>query len=259
MTTSANIREFLEEKVDIYNQPRFIDTDPISVPHRFAIKEDVEVSGFLTSVISWGKRDMIIRNALKIMELMGNRPYEFVMNHKDSHLEKFNGFVHRTFSGRDLKYFIRALKNIYLNYGGLEEVFSRYSTEYSTQTAIHQFRKIFFTLDHPLSVTRHIPDPAKKSAAKRINMYLRWMVRNDNRGVDFGLWKSISPSILSCPLDVHSGNISRKLGLIRRKQNDAAAVAELDKVLRGFDREDPVKYDFALFGLGAVEKFDAGG
>ena len=249
-----NIKEFLEERAERYNHPRFIESDPVSVPHKYSRKEDVEISGFLTSVIAWGNRRMIIRNAECMMEVMGNSPYDFVMNHDEFQLERFNGFVHRTFNGTDAKYFIRALKNIYVNYEGPERIFSRYSTDYSTQPAIHEFRKIFFSSAHLPRSTRHLPDPLKKSAAKRINMFLRWMVRRDSRGVDFGIWESISPSSLSCPLDVHSGNTARKLGLIKRRQNDSVAVSELDNILRQFDRDDPVKYDFALFGLGAIEK-----
>lgn len=251
----ANIKEFLEEKAEKYNHPRFIESDPICIPHKYGQKEDIEISAFLTSVIAWGNRRMIIRNAGSMMEIMGNSPYDFVINHNASQLEKFNGFVHRTFNGTDAKYFIKALKNIYLKHEGPENIFSRYSTPCSTQPAIHEFRKIFFSLGHPLRSTRHLPDPLKKSAAKRINMFLRWMVRRDRRGVDFDLWDSISPSVLSCPLDVHSGNTARKLGLIKRKLNDSLAVTELDNALRQFDSDDPVKYDFALFGLGAIEKF----
>ncbi len=250
----TNIKEFLEERVEKYNHPRFIESDPICIPHKYRQKEDIEISGFLTSVIAWGNRRMIIRNAVCMMEIMGNSPYDFVMNHNIFQLERFNGFVHRTFNGTDAKYFITALKNLYVNHEGPEKIFSRYSTEYSTQPAIHEFRRIFFSSGHPPRTTRHLPDPLKKSAAKRINMFLRWMVRRDSRGVDFGLWRSISPSVLSCPLDVHTGNTARKLGLIRRKQNDSIAVSELDSILRKFDNNDPVKYDFALFGLGAIEK-----
>jgi uncharacterized protein (TIGR02757 family) len=251
----ADIKEFLEEKASQYNNPVFIETDPISVPHSFTLKEDIEISGFLTSVIAWGNRKMIIRNATRLMDLMDNAPFDFVLNHSESDLNRFNNFVHRTFNGDDARYFMKALKHIYINKGGLERIFSLHATEFSTQNAIHEFRKEFFSLDHPLRTTRHISDPAKGSAAKRINMFLRWVVRNDNRGVDFGLWKSISPRQLSCPVDIHSGNVARKLGLITRKQNDAVALRELDTRLREMDNVDPVRYDFALFGLGVFEKF----
>lgn len=188
------------------------------------------------------------------MSLMGNSPYDFIMDHRDSHLKNLN-FVHRTFNSTDLLVFIKALQYLYKNRNGLEGVFNEFQTSHSTQPAIHYFKKEFFSVPHMDRTRKHIPDPFKGSAAKKINMYLRWMVREDNAGVDFGIWKNISPSILSCPLDVHSGNVARKLGLLNRKQNDAKAVQELDKELRKFDKSDPVKYDFALFGLGVHEQF----
>lgn len=252
---SPEIKEFLDEMVDKYNNPEFIDSDPISIPHQYVLKEDIEIAGFLAATIAWGNRTMIIKNSLKLMNLMGNSPYDFIMSHNERHLNRFDGFVHRTFNQVDLVYFIKALKNIYLDKGGLEAVFSKGVTEYSTQPAIHEFKREFFSLPHPDRTTKHVSDPTKGSAAKRINMFLRWMIRNDDRGVDFGLWKSISSSQLSCPLDVHSGNVARKLGLISRKQNDSKALEELDINLRQMDKNDPVKYDFALFGLGVFEKY----
>ena len=190
-----------------------------------------------------------------MMELMGNSPYDFVMNHKEHHLDNFDGFVHRTFNKTDLSYFITALNHIYTNYNGLENIFATYSTKNSTQEAIHHFKNIFFEIPHLERTKKHISDPLKGSAAKRLNMFLRWMVRDDKTGVDFGIWNSLTPAQLSCPLDVHSGNVARKLGLLTRKQNDAKALIELDKSLRKMDTQDPVKYDFALFGLGVFEKF----
>jgi uncharacterized protein (TIGR02757 family) len=251
----SDIKEFLAEKVAQYNHPGFIVSDPIAIPHRFDRKEDIEISGFLAATIAWGNRKMIVQNGHKLMDLMGNSPYDFVMNHRTDDLERLAGFVHRTFNHTDLVYFIQALKNIYLNKGGLEAVFAGSVTETSTQSAIHEFKEQFFSLPYLDRTTIHVSDPANGSAAKRINMFLRWMVRNDGCGVDFGLWKSISPSQLSCPLDLHSGNVARKLGLLTRSQNDAKALAELDFNLRQMDRMDPVKYDFALFGLGIFEKF----
>jgi len=249
------LKEFLNEKVIQYNNPKFIESDPIQIPHLFKLKEDIEIAGFLTSIIAWGNRKMIIKNATKMMELMGNSPYDFVMNHKEHHLEKMEEFVHRTFNADDLKFFITSLQNIYKNKGGLEKIFNRYAAKESLQPAIHQLNKIFFEVPHLQRTTKHVSDPLKGSASKRINMFLRWMVRNDNTGVDFGIWKNLSPSQLSCPLDVHSGNVARKLGLLNRKQNDAKALLELDTALRKMDKNDPVKYDFALFGLGVFEKF----
>ncbi|HLU51020.1 MAG TPA: TIGR02757 family protein [Flavobacteriaceae bacterium] len=251
----SELKEFLDEKVWKYNRPEFIETDPIRLPHLFSEKEDIEIIGFLTATIAWGNRKMIINSGKKIVDLMGNSPYDFVINHRDADLEKFSSFVHRTFNGVDLQFFIKSLKNIYENYGGLEKVFSGAVENQSLQPAIHRFKKLFFSIEYPMRCEKHISDPLKGSAAKRINMFLRWMVRQDAAGVDFGLWKSISPSVLSCPLDVHSGNVARKLGLLSRKQNDAKALAELDDNLRKLDAQDPVKYDFALFGLGVFEKF----
>jgi len=252
---SPEIKEFLDEMVDKYNNPAFIESDPISIPHQYELKEDIEIAGFLASTIAWGNRTMILKNANKLMNLMGNSPYDFVMNHKECHLNRFEGFVHRTFNPIDLVYFLKALKHIYLNEGGLETVFTKSVTEFSTQSAIHEFKQVFFSLPHPDRTIKHVSDPAKGSAAKKINMFLRWMIRKDDHGVDFGIWNSISSSQLSCPLDVHSGNVARKLGLLSRKLNDSKALEELDGNLRQMDKNDPVKYDFALFGLGVFEKF----
>ena len=251
----VELRDFLNEKALQYNHPDFIELDPIQIPHLYRDKEDIEIAGFLTATIAWGNRVSIIKSAHKMMDLMGNSPYDFILNHREKHLEKFDGFVHRTFSSTDFLYFIYALKYLYQKKEGLEGVFAKHQSATSLQGAIHHLKKEFFSLPHPARTLKHLPDPLKGSAAKRINMFLRWMVRNDHAGVDFGLWKSISPSILSCPLDVHTGTIARKLGLLKRKQNDARAVHELDLVLRSFDPEDPVRHDFALFGLGASEKF----
>jgi uncharacterized protein (TIGR02757 family) len=251
----SELKEFLDEKADKYNNQNFIENDPISIPHRFTLKEDIEISGFLVASFSWGNRKSIIKSADRMLMLMGESPYDFVLNHQDRHLTKLAGFVHRTFQSEDLCHFVRALQNIYENKGGLEHIFNTYQTDDSMQPAIHEFRKIFFSVPPPFRTLKHVADPMKGSAAKRINMYLRWMVRRDNRGVDFGIWQSISPSALSCPLDIHSGNVARALGLIQRNQNDAKALIELDTNLRKFDKDDPVKYDFALFGLGVSEKF----
>ena len=252
----SELKEFLDEKVAYYNHPRFIESDPIQIPHQFQKKEDIEISAFLIATIAWGNRKSIITNGNKLVQLMGNAPHDFVLNFSDKDLDKLTGFVHRTFNEDDLKFFFISLQNIYKNLGGLESVFSNNQTQDSLQHSIHKFKKIFFSLPHLPRTQKHVSDPLKNSAAKRINMYLRWMVRDDNAGVDFGIWKNISPSKLSCPLDVHSGNIARKLKLLHRKQNDGKALLELDNALRRFDPLDPVKYDFALFGLGAFENFN---
>lgn len=250
--TNPILKELLDEKVFQYNNPRFIESDPIQIPHQFQLKQDIEIAAFLTATISWGNRKMIIKNAQRLMTIMGNSPYDYIMESKTEIDEKF---VHRTFNEIDLNYFVKALRSIYKHHGGLEKVFSQYAAPGDLQNSIHHFKKVFFEIEHPLRTMKHISDPNKGSAAKRINMFLRWMVRSDGAGVDFGIWKAISPSMLSCPLDVHSGNVARKLGLLHRKQNDAKALKELDVSLRSMDPIDPVKYDFALFGMGVFEKF----
>lgn len=250
----SEIKEFLDEKVIRYNTPKFIESDPIQIPHLFSKKEDIEIAGFLTATIAWGNRKSILNNSEKLMKLMDMSPYDFVLNHQESDLDSLEGFVHRTFNSIDLKYFIKSLNNIYQNHTGLDQIFIEGSEINSLQPAIHNFKSVFFELPHEKRTEKHVSDPFKNSAAKRINMFLRWMVRDDRTGVDFGLWKSLSPAQLSCPLDVHSGNVARKLGLLKRKMNDAKALAELDRNLRKMDPLDPVKYDFALFGLGVFEK-----
>ncbi len=250
-----DLKEFLDVKVQQYNNLNFIESDPIQVPHLFHKKEDIEIAGFLTATIAWGNRKSIINNAKHMMSLLDNSPYDFVMNHHETDLEKLQQFVHRTFNGHDFIQFIVSLQHIYKIHNGLESVFSKYAENQSLQTSISKFKTIFFEIEHLQRTQKHISDPLKNSAAKRLNMYLRWMVRNDKTGVDFGIWKSLSPSQLSCPLDVHSGNVARKLDLLSRKQNDAKALLELDTALRQLDAKDPVKYDFALFGLGVFEGF----
>ncbi len=250
------LRDFLDAKVLQYNNPNFIELDPVQIPHLYSVKEDIEISGFLAATISWGNRTSIIKSARRMMELMGDSPYDFIMSHSDNDLRKIEGFVHRTFNSTDFLTFISALKFLYKDRNGLEGVFTDYKTSESLQPAIHQLKKQFFSIPHLPRTRKHLSDPLAGSAAKRINMFLRWMVRKDDAGVDFGIWKVISPSILSCPLDVHSGNVARSLGILQRKQNDAKAVKELDEVLRSFDPVDPVKYDFALFGLGVFKNYD---
>ncbi len=253
--TKKELKLFLNEKANQYNNPKFIESDPIQIPHKFSKKEDIEIAGFLTATISWGNRKSIITNANRMMNLLDNAPFEFVMQHKNSDLKTLEHFVHRTFNGNDFIQFIKSLKHIYTSHNGLEAVFSKYTETSSLQKNIHYFKSIFFEIEHLERTKKHVSDPLKNSAAKRINMYLRWMVRNDTNGVDFGIWKNISASQLSCPLDVHSGNVARKLGLLKRKQNDGKALLELDNALRKLDPTDPVKYDFALFGLGVFEGF----
>lgn len=249
----SELADFLEIKHDQYNRKSFIESDPISIPHGYSKLQDIEISGFLTSTIAWGKRSSIIKNASLLMELMDNEPFDFIKNCTDSDLKKMVNFKHRTFNSTDLEWFIKSLKNIYTDNLSMENLFI--DNQLNIKNGIVKFREIFFEIQHPKRTQKHVSDPLKNSASKRLNMFLRWMVRKDNRGVDFGLWNAINQSILMCPLDVHSGNVARKLGLLTRKQNDWTAVEELTHNLRKFDATDPVKYDFSLFGLGVFEKF----
>ena len=251
----SELKSFLDEKVGQYNHPNFIESDPIQIPHLFSIKEDIEIAGFLAATIAWGNRKMIVKNANQMMRLMGNAPYDFVMSHNETNLEQLDTFVHRTFNGNDFITFIKGLQNIYTNHKGLENTFSLNQENDSMQKSIHEFKKLFFEVPHQNRTQKHISDPLNNSAAKRLNMMLRWFCRKDSKGVDLGIWDSISPAKLSCPLDVHSGNVARKIGILTRKQNDAKALFELDENLRLLDPKDPVKYDFALFGLGVFEGF----
>jgi len=250
-----DLKSFLDEKVTQYNHPRFINDDPIQIPHRFSQKEDVEISAFLTATIAWGNRKSIIQNANRLMEYMDEAPYDFITNHSEIDLQQLNSFVHRTFNGQDAKTFVKGLQHVYKKYGGLEEHFATHAERTNLQSAISILKSRFFEVPHLQRTRKHISDPMQGSAAKRINMFLRWMVRDRTTGVDFGIWPRLSPAQLSCPLDVHSGKVARKLGLLKRKQNDAKAVQELDNALRALNPEDPVQYDFALFGLGVFEKF----
>ncbi|MCW3083897.1 MAG: hypothetical protein JWP12_1263 [Bacteroidetes bacterium] len=257
---SKELKIFLEEKYDKYNRLDFIETDPISIPHLFTKKEDIEIAGFLAATIAWGQRVTIINNANKMMRLMDNSPHEFILSAGKKEISRFDDFVHRTFNGVDATFFMASLKNIYKKHGGLEQAFSPAASGTKNEVLLHSithFREIFFSIPHPARTGKHVSNPSENSSAKRLCMYLRWMVRSDKRGVDFGIWKNknLDASHLMCPLDVHSGNVARKLGLLKRTQNDWKAVEELSANLRKLDATDPVKYDFALFGLGAFEKF----
>ena len=255
------LHSFLEEKFKEYNCSSFIESDPISIPHRFSKKEDIETSAFLAASIAWGQRITIIRNANELMRRMDFAPHDFILNHTKKDLTRFKNFKHRTFNGTDCIFFLQSLQNIYRKHNSLENVFNRRTA----REAIINFRKTFFSIPHSQRTEKHISNPDAGSSAKRLNMFLRWMIRNDKRGVDFGIWNSpfeggkgdigLSPKDLMCPLDIHSGNTARKLGLLARKQNDWQSVEELTSRLREFDSKDPAKYDFALFGLGVFEKF----
>ncbi len=252
--TKSELQQLLDEKYHYYHDHFFIEPDPISVPHRFSKKEDIEISGFFAASLAWGQRPTIIRNALRLMEGMDHAPHDFILNHQESDLQRFEGFVHRTFNYDDLLFFISALQKLYREGGGLEAAFACRPAEVNVKDAIARFRDQFFRVEHLSRSHKHVSDPYRNSACKRLNMFLRWMVRRDEPAIDFGLWQSISQAQLSCPLDLHSGRVARHLGLLNRKQNDWKAVEELDRALRQLDPEDPVKYDFALFGMGVFEK-----
>jgi uncharacterized protein (TIGR02757 family) len=249
------LRDFLDRMVKRYNQPAFIETDPICIPHAFTKLQDIEVAGFLTATIAWGQRPVILRNAHALMQRMDHAPHDFIINADQNDLRKLSGFVHRTFNDTDAVALVKALQYAYKQYNSLEEFFiNAFAISGNTmREAIVAFREVLLQLKHPLRIEKHIADPSSGSSAKRINMWLRWMIRKDLAGVDFGCWKKINPSLLYCPLDVHSGNVARKLGLLKRTSNNWKAVEELTSFLRLLDQHDPVKYDFALFGLGAFE------
>ncbi|MCW3124623.1 MAG: hypothetical protein JWO03_281 [Bacteroidetes bacterium] len=247
------IFDLLEQKYKEYNKPFFIDNDPVQIPHRFSKKQDIEIAGFIAATLSWGQRVTIVKNTNRILEWMDESPHDFILNHKDKDLKRFLGFVHRTFNDTDLLYFIEFFRWFYSGHDSLEEAFTRSLTKKAPhiESALVGFQEIFFSLeDHPLRTKKHVPSPIRKSTCKRLNMYLRWMVRKDKAGVDFGIWKNIKPAQLLMPLDVHVDRHARRLGLITRKQSDWQTVLELTDNLRGFDPNDPVKYDFALFGMG---------
>ncbi len=250
--------DFLNEKVNQYERIDFIKDDPISIPHLFSKKEDIEIAGFLTATIAWGKRNSIMKNANRILDIMDRSPHEFILNHSESDLKNCDGFVHRTFNSDDLRFFFQALQNIYQNHGGLESVFFSKSNTDTFVEIIPRMRKIFFEKNDSHRSNKHISNPIKGSASKRLNMFLRWMVRSNSKGVDFGIWTKIKPAQLSIPLDVHTANVSRELGILTRKQNDAKAVLELRNVLMELDKNDPSKYDFALFGIGVNNDLDLG-
>lgn len=254
---TKELAEFLELKTAEYNQPNFIDNDPISIPHEFSLQQDIEITGFWTAILAWGQRKTIINKAHELFALMDNAPYDFILNHEESDLKSLLAFKHRTFNPTDTLYFISFLKEYYTKYNSLENAFSRWLTnsDSTIDKALIGFHNLFFDVEFaPTRTRKHIATPARNSACKRLTMFLRWMVRNDNKGVDFGIWKTINPSQLVVPLDVHVERVARKLGLLHRKPTDWQAALELTQSLRYLDSNDPTKYDFALFGLG-LEKF----
>jgi uncharacterized protein (TIGR02757 family) len=255
--TAGDLKQFLERKVDEYNQPSFIRGDPISIPHFFSKKQDIEIAGFFAAIFSWGNRTTIIQKTNELIQLMDKSPHEFCIHYDQKALKSLKRFKHRTFKDDDLFYFVEFFHHHYNTSDSLETAFSKWMDykDVNTEKALNGFRKYFFSFDHLKRTEKHISSPLQKSSCKRLNMFLRWMVRRDENGVDFGIWKKIAPSQLICPLDVHVARVARRLNLLKRKQTDWLAAIELTDNLKKMDGTDPVKYDFALFGLGVSEKF----
>jgi uncharacterized protein (TIGR02757 family) len=252
------LRKLLNEKAARYNHHSFITSDPISIPHRFSKKQDIEIAGFFAATLAWGNRTSIITSSAKLMTLMEHAPHDFILHHTEKDLSRFADFKHRTFNATDLLYFIHFFRNYYAQNDSLENAFSRFITpgDEHIEKALTGFHHLFFTPEEfALRTIKHVSTPEKNSACKRLNMFLRWMVRRDRRGVDFGLWKKIKPAQLVCPCDVHVLRVARNLGLIHSRQNNWKTALELTARLKEFDPADPVKYDFALFGLGVIEKY----
>lgn len=248
------LKEFLDERVAVYNQKGFIEHDPITIPHRFTKKQDIEIAGLFASILAWGKRKTIISKCRSLMAMMDNDPHNFILHHQEKDLKHFLYFKHRTFNPTDTLYLIAFLKSHYSQSDSLETAFKITEGDSNTENALIYFNNYVFSLDdHPERTRKHIPTPIRKSTCKRLNMYLRWMVRQDKAGVDFGIWKSIKPAQLICPCDVHVERVGRRLKLITRKLTDWQTALELTDNLKKLDATDPVKYDFALFGLGIEE------
>jgi len=260
----ARLRDFLEKKVLEFNDPSFIPYDPVSVPHRFRIKQDIEIAGLFAAIFAWGNRTTIIRKSNELMRAMDDAPYDFILNHRPRDLKRLADFKHRTFNTTDLYYFIEFLKSHYRRSDTLETAFIPENSALKSdggeqnefmESALNAFYRKFFSLKHvPERTRKHIADPERNSTCKRLNMYLRWMVRKDDAGVDFGIWERMSPADLVCPVDLHVARVGRRLGLIQRAQTDWLTAMELTRELRNMDRKDPVKFDFALFGMGVSEK-----
>lgn len=255
MQQNKNLVNFLNTKVEEYNQPAFIKDDPICIPHLFTKKQDIEIAGFFAATFAWGNRTTIINKSKELMQLMNMQPYEFVLHHSDNDLKSLLNFKHRTFNATDLLYFIEFFRFHYTNNKSLETAFTKWGND--VEQMLTGFHHYFFSLEHvPNRTKKHVATPYKKSNCKRLNMFLRWMVRKDSKGVDFGIWKNISPAQLICPVDVHVARVAKRFGLIQRNQMDWNTAIELTNFLRTLDANDPVKYDFALFALGVVEKYN---
>lgn len=256
MNSLQQIKKLLDSKRRLYNQPSFIKDDPVSVPHKFTKKQDIEIAGLFAAVLAWGNRTTIINNCNKLMQWMDDAPHDFILNHKDTDLKAFLSFVHRTFNATDLLYFIHFLQWHYRQHDSLEDAFVPAKTyrQDTVEEALIHFHNYFFSIEHPERTRKHIATPARKSACKRINMYLRWMVRKDKQGVDFGIWKKIKPHQLICPLDVHVARVAHRLGLIDNDKSNWQNAVRLTDALRKMNAKDPAIYDYALFGLGAEER-----
>ncbi|XOV91120.1 MAG: TIGR02757 family protein [Bacteroidota bacterium] len=251
-----SLKAYLDELVDKYNQPGFIPNDPISIPRGYTKKQDIEITGFVAAMLAWGQRKTIINKCLEFFRYMDNAPHDFILNHSENDLKPFLQFKHRTFNPTDALYFIAFFRWHYRQHQSLEEAFFPDAYNPSMETRLNHFFHHFFSLpDHPKRTYKHIPSPMRNSACKRMNMFLRWMIRKDDQGVDFGIWDSIDPSELICPCDLHVDRVARRLGLITRRQTDWKTALELTENLRLLDAHDPVKYDFALFGLGIEERY----
>ncbi|MEM1406811.1 MAG: TIGR02757 family protein [Bacteroidota bacterium] len=254
----VKLKNYLDEKYEKYNQPRFIENDPVSIPHQYSKKEDIEIAAFWTAILAWGQRITVINKCNELFSYMDNAPHDFVLNHSEADLKPFLGFKHRTFNATDTLYFIAVMKWFYKHHSSLEEAFTlgMQPGDGSVENGLIHFHRLFFSLDdYPPRTRKHIATPERKAACKRINMFLRWMVRSDDMGVDFGIWNAIKPSQLICPCDLHVDRVARRLGLITRKQTDWLTAVELTENLKKLDHKDPVKYDFALFGLGVEERW----
>ncbi len=250
----VHIKEFLDSKVKEYNRPAFIQDDPIAIPHLFTRKQDIEIAAFFAAVFAWGNRTTIINKSKELMQRMDNAPYAFIKSYQPEHLQNLKGFRHRTFNTDDLYYFLEFLHQHYVKYDSLEAAFFP-AGDLNAEQGLILFKNNFFSFEHLRRTEKHISSPLQKSTCKRLNMFLRWMVRHDANGVDFGLWRNVSPSQLICPIDVHVARVAKKLGLLKRKQVDWLAALELTDALRQLDKNDPVKYDFALFNLGVIERY----
>ncbi len=253
MNRMVDLKEFLDQKSAQYNRLGFIENDPISIPHLFKKKQDIEIAGFFAATLAWGQRKTIIRKCRELLTMMDDDPHQFILHHTEMDLKKFLDFKHRTFNSTDLLYFVESLRHYYKEHTSLEDAFVGSPQDETVEKGLIKFHNLFFTLDHPHRTKKHLPTPERKSTCKRLAMYLRWMVRRDDKGVDFGIWKKISPAQLVCPCDLHVDRVARKLKLIKRKQTNWQTALELTANLRKLDANDPVKYDFALFGLGIEE------